>query len=102
MNVAIQKGMKLPCKSKNLIKISNKSDKIYINIFEGDDKYAKNNKFITCAVIEKSNFKETDKDYIEVLVILEIDFDYNLKYYIFDPNSNNRFECLININVVKN
>lgn len=102
MNVAIQKGMKLPCKSKNLIKISNKSDKIYINIFEGDDKYAKNNKFITCAVIEKSNFKETDKDYIQVLVILEIDLDYNLKYYIFDPNSNNRFECLININVVKN
>ena len=102
MNVAIQKGTKLPCKSKNLIKISNRSDKIYINIFEGDDKYAKNNKFITCAVIEKSNFKETDKDYIQVLVILEIDLDYNLKYYIFDPNSNNRFECLININVVKN
>ena len=47
-------------------------------------------------------FKETDKDYIQVLVILEIDLDYNLKYYIFDPNSNNRFECLININVVKN
>ena len=102
MNVVIQKGSKLPFKSKNLIKISNRSDKIYINIFEGDDKYAKNNKFITCAVIEKSNFKETDKDYIQVLVILEIDLDYNLKYYIFDPNSNNRFECLININVVKN
>ena len=102
MNIVIQKGTKLPCKSKNLIKISNKNDKIYINIFEGDDKYAKNNKFITCAVIEKSNFKETDKDFIQVLVILEIDLDYNLKYYIFDPNSNNRFECLININVVKN
>jgi len=102
MNVIIQKGMKLPCKRKNLIKISNKNDKIYINIFEGDDKYAKNNKFITSAVIEKSNFKETDKDYIQALVILEIDLDYNLKYYIFDPNSNNRFECLININVVKN
>ena len=47
---------------------------------------------------EMTNIK---KDFIEVFVQLEIDCDYDLKCYIFDPKSISRFECVININVVK-
>ena len=102
MEFVIQKGKKLPCKNKKLIKISNKNENICINILEGEHLYVKDNKFITCAVIDKSNFKEyIGKDFVEVFVQLEIDYDYNLKCYIIEPKSNNRFECLININVVR-
>ena len=102
MEMVIQKGKKLPCKNKKLIKISNKSENICINILEGENIYAKDNKFITCAIIDKSNFKEyNEKGFVEVFVQLEIDCDYNLKCYIIEPKSNNRFECLININVVR-
>ena len=102
MEIVIQKGKKLPCKNKKLIKISNKNENICINILEGEHMCAKDNKFITCAVIDKSNFKEyNNRDFVEVYVQLEIDCDYNLKCYIIEPKSNNRFECLININVVK-
>ena len=102
MEIVIQKGKKLPCKNKKLIKISNENENICINILEGEHMCARDNKFITCAVIDKSNFKENnDKDFVEVFVQLEIDCDYNLKCYIIEPKSNNRFECLININVVK-
>ena len=102
MDIVIQKGKKLPYKNKKLIKISNKNENICINIFEGNDIHVRNNKFITCAVIEKSNFKNiNENDFIEVFVQLEIDCNYDLKCYIFDPKSNSRFECLININVVK-
>ena len=102
MDVVIQKGKKLPYKNKKLIKINNKKENICINIFEGDDICVRNNKFITCAVIEKSNFKNiNENDFIEVFVQLEIDCNYDLKCYIFDPKSNSRFECLININIVK-
>ena len=34
--------------------------------------------------------------------LLEIDYSNNLKCFIYEPNSKNIFECLININVVKN
>ncbi len=102
MGIIIQKGKKLPYKNKRIIKISNKDENICINIFEGDDMYVKNNIFITCASIDKSNFKgSNDKDYIDVLVQLEIDCNYDLKCHIIDPKTNNRFECLINIDVVK-
>ena len=102
MDVVIHKGKKLPYKNKKLIKINNKSENIYINIFEGDDMFVKNNKFITSAVIDKSIFKgDYENDFIEILVQLEIDCDLNLKCYIIEPKSNNRFECLINIDVVK-
>ena len=102
--VVIQKGKRFPCKSKKLIKImNNKNENIFINILEGDDLSVTNNKFITSVVINKSNFEKSNgKDYIEVIVQLELDCYYNLKCYIIDPKSNNRFECLININVVKN
>ena len=100
MDFVIQKGQILPYKNKKLIKISNKNENICINFFEGEQMLTKNNKFIASAVIEKGNFKEIiNKDYVEVYVQLEIDCDYNLKCYIFEPKSNDKYECLININV---
>ena len=102
MDIVIQKGKKLPYKNKKLIKINNKNENICVNIYEGDDICVKNNKFITSAILDKYIFKRIDeKDFIEVFVQLEIDCDYDLKCYIFDPKSISRFECLININVVK-
>ena len=102
MDIIIQKGKKLPYKNKRIIKIRNTDERICINIFEGDDMYVKNNIFITCASIDKSNFKgSNDKDYIDVLVQLEIDCNYDLKCHIIDPKTNNKFECLINVDVVK-
>ena len=101
MDIIIQKGKKLPYKNKKIIRINNKGEKICVNIFEGEDMYVKNNTFITCASFDKSNFKgSSDNNYTEVLVQLEIDCSYNLKCHIIDPKTNNRFECLININLV--
>ena len=103
MDVVIPKGTKLPCKSKKLIKLGYKNDNICITILEGEHKCSENNKNIATAVIKKSEFKATrGMDYFEVIVELEIDCDYNLKCYIIDPKSKNKFECIIKINVVKN
>ena len=58
MNIFIQKGKKLPFKNKKLVKTKIINENIYINIFEGEERFAKNNKFITCVTLERSNFKE--------------------------------------------
>ena len=103
MSKIIQKGDKLPSKNKRLVKLNNKQDNIYINIYEGEDLYVKNNKFIISACLNRTNFtKNIGKNYIEVYIQLEIDYSNNLKCFIYEPNSKNIFECLININVVKN
>ena len=103
MSIIIQKGDKLPSKNKKLVKLNNKQDNIYINIYEGEDLYVKNNKFIISACLNRTNFcKNIGKNYIEVYIQLEIDYANNLKCFIHEPNSKNIFECLININVVKN
>ena len=103
MSKIIQKGDILPSKNKKLVKLNNKQDNIYINIFEGEDRYVKNNKFIISAKLDKTHFsKNNEKDFIEVYIQLEIDCACNLKCFIYEPNSKNIFECLININVVKN
>ena len=103
MEIIIQKGNKLPCKNKKLVKLNNKNDNICINIYEGENKCIKNNKYIISANIDKSNFsKNILKDFIEVFIQLEIDNNNNLKCFVFEPNTKNIFECLININVVKN
>ena len=103
MAIIIQKGEKLPSKNKKLVKLNNKQDNIYINIFEGEDRFVKNNKFIISACLDKTNFrKHIGKDFIEVYIQLEIDCDNNLKCFIYEPFSKSMFECLININVVKN
>lgn len=103
MSIIIQKGDKLPSKNKKLVKLNNKQDNIYINIYEGEDLYVKNNKFIISACFNRTNFcNNIGKNYIEVYIQLEIDYANNLKCFIHEPNSKNIFECLININVVKN
>ena len=103
MSIIIQKGEKLPSKNKKLVKLNKKQDNIYINIYEGEERYVKNNKFIISACLNKTNFsKNIGKNYIEVFIQLEIDYANNLKCFIYESNSKNTFECLININVVKN
>ena len=103
MEIIIKKGNRLPSKNKKLVKIKCINENIFINLFEGEDRYVKNNKFIICAKIDKSNLrKNISKNFIEVFIHLELDKSYNLKCFIHDPYSKNRFECLININVVKN
>ena len=103
MEKIIQKGNKVPCKNKKLVKLNNKNDNICINIYEGENKCIKNNKYIISVNIDKSNFsKNILKDFIEVFIQLEIDNNNNLKCFVFEPNTKNIFECLININVVKN
>ena len=103
MEIIIEKGKILPIKNKKLIKINNSNENIYINIFEGEDRYVKNNKFIVSANLDKFNLrKNSGKQFIEVYIQLEMDNSNNLKCFIHEPNSKNRYECLININVVKN
>ena len=46
--------------------------------------------------------KNISKNFIEVFIHLELDKSYNLKCFIHEPYTKNIFECLININVVKN
>ena len=102
MEIIIPKGRNLPCKNKKLIKINNKNENICINLFEGEDANVKNNKFIISANIDKSNLRKNgQKDFIEIYIQLEIDIYNNLKCFIHEPTSKNRYECLININVVK-
>jgi len=103
MEIILDKGTILPFKNKKLVKINNNKENICINIFEGEDRFVKNNKFIVSANIDKFNLgKNIGKKFIELYIQLEIDIDNNLKCFIHEPNSKNRYECLININVVKN
>ena len=63
----------------------------------------KNNKIIISVNIDKFNLrKNIREDFIEIYIQLELDNDYNLKCFIHEPNSKNTYECLINIDVVKN
>ena len=103
MEIIIEKGKIVPCKNKKLVKIINKMEKTCINIFEGEDKFVKNNKFIVSVCIDKFNLrKNIGKQFIELYIQLEMDNYNNLKCFIHEPNGKNRYECLININVVKN
>ena len=103
MEIIIPKGRTIPCKNKKLIKINNKNGNICVNIYEGEDIYVKNNKIIISVNIDKFNLrKNIREDFIEIYIQLELDNDYNLKCFIHEPNSKNTYECLINIDVVKN
>ena len=103
MEIILEKGNILPSKNKKLVKINNTGDNICINIFEGEDRYVKNNKFIVTATITKKNLGyNNNKNYADLYIQLELDNDNNLKCFIDEPFFKNRYECLININVVKN
>ena len=103
MEIILEKGKILPLKNKKLVKINNDKENVCINIFEGEDKFVKNNKFIVSVNVDKFNLrKNLGKKFFELYIQLELDINNNLKCFIHEPNSKNRYECLININVVKN
>jgi molecular chaperone HscA len=115
MDIIVPKGLKLPVQKIKYVKIknnngnnmenSNHSNKyLEINIFEGDNKYVKNNRLISCANIDKRNFKEEKigEGYIELLVEFEINNYSCLSVYVLDINNfQRRFECLTNLDMVK-
>ena len=102
--IIIPKKSTLPFKNMKLIKINNNlSNNFVINIYEGEDKYSKNNKFIISVYIDKSDLGENYIDkIIDMYIQLEIDTNYNMKCFIFEPKSKNKFECLINFDLIIN
>ena len=106
MEFIIKKGNKIPLFKNKLIKIKNIEEKKYlqIKVYEGENKEINKNRIISCINISKKNFKNEKicYDYIELLLQFELDEYYNLKVFVLDPKTTKkRFECLININIIK-
>ena len=104
MNFVIEKGNNIPIKFNKYIKIKrtdkNGNNMININIYEGENKYVKNNKLISRNFIDIKNLKNEKiyENYIEILFQFFIDSNYNLYVYLLDKNTFRRkFEFLINI-----
>ena len=75
-----------------------------IKIYEGEESNVNKNRLISSANIDKKNFKteKIGKDYMEILIQFEIDSNLNLCVYVLDVKTyKRRFECLINIDIVK-
>ena len=115
MDIIVPKGLKLPVQIIKYVKIKNNDNNdgennnhlnkyLEINIFEGDNKFVKNNRLISCANIDKRNFKEEKmgEGFIELLVEFEINYYSSLSVYVLDiKNFKRRFECLTNLDMVK-
>ena len=114
MNIVVPKGLKIPVQKIKYVKIRNGDNAgentnhlnkyLEINIFEGDNRYVKNNRLISCANIDKRNFKEEKigDGFIELLVEFEINSCSNLSVYVLDVKTfKRRFECLTNLDMVK-
>ena len=114
MDIIVPKGLKIPVQKIKYVKIRNGdivgentnhlNKYLEINIFEGDNRYVKNNRLISCANIDKRNFKEEKigSGFIELLVEFEINSCSNLSVYVLDVKTfKRRFECLTNLDMVK-
>ena len=105
MEFVIEKGMKIPVQKEKFVKIQNCGEKfLEIKIYEGENNNVSNNRLISSANIDKKNFKteKVGKDFIEILIQFEIDSNLNLCVYVLDVKTyKRRFECLINIDIVK-
>lgn len=114
MDIIVPKGLKIPVQKMKYVKIRNGDNAgentnhlnkyLEINIFEGDNRYVKNNRLISCANIDKRNFKEEKigNGFIELLVEFEINSCSNLSVYVLDIKTfKRRFECLTNLDMVK-
>ena len=105
MEFVIEKGTNLPVQKNKYIKIKNDGEKfLEIKIYEGEDSNATNNKLISEVKIDKRNFKneKVGNNYIEILIQFEISSEFNLCVYVLDSKTmKRRFECLINIDVIK-
>ena len=106
MEVVVEKGVGVPVQKEKFIKIKNDGEKfLEIKIYEGEDINVNKNRLISSANIDKRNFKmeKMGKDFIEILIQFEIDSNLNLCVYVLDVKTfKRRFECLINIDIVKN
>ena len=107
MDIVIEKGSTIPVKINKFIKIKKqeKNNMVNINIYEGEQKYIKNNRLISSTLIDINNFKNeiNDKNSIDLLFQFYFDSNYNLNVYILDKNTfKKKFECLINIDNMKN
>ena len=110
MDIAIEKGSYIPIKFNKYIKIK-KPDKnennnlININIYEGENKFVKNNRLISSNYYDIKNFKceKKDENSIEILFQFFIDSNNNLNVYILDKNNfRKKFECLNDTTYIKN
>ena len=106
MEFVVEKGTNIPVQKEKFVKIKNDGEKfLEIKIYEGEDINVNKNRLISSANIDKRNFKmeKVGKDFIEILIQFEIDPNLNLCVYVLDVKTfKRRFECLINIDVVKN
>ena len=105
MDFVVEKGTNLPVEKNKYIKIRNDGEKcLEIKIYEGEDDKVCNNKLISSANIDKRNFKfeKAGNNYIEILLQFVISSDLNLCVYVLDIKTmKKRFECLINIDLIK-
>ena len=106
MEFVVEKGTNIPVQKEKFVKIRNDGEQcLEIKIYEGEDNDVNKNRLISSANIDKRNFKteKIGKDFIEILIQFEIDSNLNLCVYVLDVKTfKRRFECLINIDVVKN
>ena len=99
MDCVIKKGSSTPIKVNKMIKVRKTGSIVCINVYEGENRYTKNNKLITRCSIDVNHFKneKPNEEFYEVLLQFCIDLDNKLKIYILDKNTKKRkFECLIN------
>ena len=99
MDCVIKKGSLIPIKVNKMIKVRKTGSIVCINVYEGENRYTKNNKLITRCSIDVNHFKneKPNEEFYEVLLQFCIDLDNKLKIYILDKNTKKRkFECLIN------
>jgi molecular chaperone DnaK len=105
MEFVIEKGTRIPVRKEKFVKIKNFGEQfLEIKIYEGEDNNINKNRLISSANIDKKNFKteKVGKDFIEILIQFEIDSNLNLCVYVLDVKTyKRRFECLINIDIVK-
>lgn len=105
MEFVVEKGTNIPVQKEKFVKIKNDEEKfLEIKIYEGEDINVNKNRLISSANIDKRNFKmeKMGNDFIEILIQFEIDSNLNLCVYVLDVKTfKRRFECLINIDIVK-
>ena len=105
MEFVVEKGTSLPVEKNKYIKIKNDGEKcLEIKIYEGEDNKVCNNRLISSANIDKRNFKfeKAGNNYIEILLQFVISSELNLCVYVLDIKTmKKRFECLINIDLIK-
>jgi len=99
MEFIVKKGEYVPIRLNKYIKIKkNNNNIIRINIFEGENKYMKNNKLISTSSVNINNLVNIKKEgnYVELLFQIIMDSNYNLSVFLLDKNTFKRqFECLI-------